>query len=148
MQAKPMRARRHPPRGAHDLVAAANVEVVHEMAILQIKAVAGSGIAMGDQHALRALTDLDKGLDGVAAAAHIGRDVGRHVAHAGMEGEAAALAVEACGVLGKARPKTIVERQHIVLLGLRPPQFDHLGEALRFFLREVVHFGEIAVEME
>ena len=78
---------------------------------------------MRDQHALGArLADLDMGLDGVAAAAHVGRDVGRHVAHAGMEDEIVARALEARGVLGKARPEAVVERQHVVLLGLAPPQ--------------------------
>ena len=43
---------------------------------------------MRDQHALgTGIADLDMGLDGIAAAPDIRRDVGRHVAHTGMEGE-------------------------------------------------------------
>ena len=61
---------------------------------------------MRDQDALGAgIADLDMGLDGVAAAAHVGRDVGRHMPHAGMKDEMVARALEARGVLRKARPK-------------------------------------------
>ena len=43
---------------------------------------------MRDQHPLgTGIVDLDIGLDGIAAAPDIGRDVGRHAAHTGMEGE-------------------------------------------------------------
>ena len=41
-----------------DLVAAADVEVVHEMAVLDIEAVAGRRVAMRDQHALGALVSI------------------------------------------------------------------------------------------
>ena len=148
VNAEPVRARRHLARRAHDLVAAADIEIVHQQAILDVEAVARRRVAMRDQHALGAAVDLDMRLDGVAAAAHIGRDVGRHMAHAGMEGELMARAVEARGVLGKARPEAIVERQHVVLLGLAPPQLDHLGEPLRLLFGEIIGLGEIAVEME
>src|ERR1700722_2920125 len=104
---------------------------------------------MCDQDALGpALTDLDMGLDGVAAAAHVGGDIGRHMAHPRMEDEIASRTLKACGILRKARAETIVERQHIVFFRLAPPQFYHLGEALRLAGREIVNFGEIAIEMK
>ena len=99
---------------------------------------------MGDQHALgTVITDLDMGFDSVAAAADIGRDVGRHVAHAGVKGELVAGAVEARGVFRKARAEPVVERQHIVLLGLAPPQFYHFGQTLRLLRRQIVGFRKI-----
>ncbi len=130
--------------GGHDLMAAADIEVVHQPAVLDVEAVARGRIAMGDQHALGAsLADLDMGLDGVAAAAHVGRDVGRHVPHAGVKGELVARAVEARGVFGKARAEAVVERQHIVLLGLAPPQLDHRLQPLGLLCREIVGFRKI-----
>ena len=104
---------------------------------------------MRDQHALGAgAVDLDMGLDGVAAAAHIGRYVGRHVPHAGVKHEIVARALKPGGVVGKARREAVVERQHIVLLRLAPPQLDHFGQALRLLRGEVIDLGEIAVEVK
>src|SRR6267142_4248713 len=104
---------------------------------------------MRNQYALGAATvDLDMRLDGVAPAAHVGRDVGRHMPHAGMEGELVARAVEPRGVFRKARPKTVVKRQYVVFFGLAPPQLDHVGQPRRLLRREIVDLGKIAVEME
>ena len=59
---------------------------------------------MRDQHALDArLVDLDMCLDGVAAAAHVGRDVGQHVTHAGVKDKVVPRALESRGILRKAR---------------------------------------------
>src|SRR5665213_2834681 len=104
---------------------------------------------MGNQHALRAtIADLDMRLDGVAAAAHIRRDIRWHMSHPGVEHEIAARALEARGVLRKARPEAIVERQHIVLLGLAPPYFYQFRQPLRLARGEIVDFGKILVEMK
>ena len=129
-------------------MAAADIEIVNQKAILDVEAVAGGRVAMRDQHALGIALDLDMGLDGVAAAAHVGRDVGRHMAHAGMEHEIVAGALEARGILRKARGEAVVERQHVVLLGLAPPYLDHLGQPLGLPCREIVDLGEIPVEMK
>src|SRR6202020_2611792 len=84
--AEPVRAWSNPAVRADDLMATADIEVVHQEAILDVKAVARGGVAMRDQNAFGAgHADFDMGLDGVAAAAHVGGDVGRHVTHAGME---------------------------------------------------------------
>src|SRR5665647_3372070 len=78
---------------------------------------------MRDQHSLGAgAVDLDMGLDGVTAAAYIGRDIGRHVPHAGVKDEMVPRALEPRGVLRKARGEAVVQRQDIVLLRLAPPQ--------------------------
>ncbi len=99
---------------------------------------------MGDQHALGALlANLDMGFDGVAAAAHVRRDVGRHVTHAGVKGEFVACAVKARGVFRKARAEPVVERQHIVLLGLEPPQLDHRFKPLGLLRRQIAGFRKI-----
>ena len=104
---------------------------------------------MRDQDALGAtLADLDMGFDGVAAAAHVGRDVGRHVPHAGVKDKMAARALEARGVLGKARPEPVVERQHVVLLGLAPPHLYQFRQPLRLARGEIVDFGKIPFEMK
>ena len=128
---------------------AADIEIVNQKAILDVKAVAGGGVAMRDQHPLRAaLGDLDIGLDGVAAAAHIRRHVRRHMAHAGMEHKSGSRALKARGVLRKARAEAIVERQHLVLLGLAPPCLDHFRQTIGLAVGEIVDFGEIPVEVE
>jgi hypothetical protein len=57
-------------------------------------------------------------------------------------------AMEARGVFGKARPKAIVERQHLMLLGFAPPCLDHCGKPLRLLRREIVYLREIAIEVE
>src|ERR1044072_14102 len=129
-------------------MATADVEIMHQEPVLDEEAVARGGGAMWDQHALAAILHLDRRLDGVAAAAHIGRHIGRHMTHAAMEGELVAAAMKTRGVLGKARPEAIVERQYIVFLRLVPPQLDHVVETLRFSRREVIDFREIAVEMK
>src|SRR5436189_26173 len=69
-------------------------------------------------------------------------------ADAGVEGEAVARAMEARGVLYKSRSEAVVERQHVVILRLAPPQLDHILEPPRLLCREIVGLGEIAVEME
>ena len=77
---------------------------------------------MRDQDALGAgVADFDMGLDAVAAAAHVGGDIGRHVTHAGVKDEMVARSLEPRGVLRKARGEAVVERQHMVPLGLAPP---------------------------
>ena len=88
------------------------------------------------------------GFNGVTAAAHIGRDVGRHVAHAGVKGEFVARAMESRRVFRKAWTEAVVERQHIVLLGLAPPPFDHRLETFGLLRREIVGFRKIPVEMK
>ena len=70
------------------------------------------------------------------------------MAHAGVKGELVAGAVESRGVFGKSRPEAVVERQHVVLLGLAPPQLDHRGQALRLLFREIVDFRKVLVEMK
>jgi hypothetical protein len=130
-------------------VAAADIEIVHEMAVLDVKAVARSGVAMCDQDALcTSLIDLDMGFDGVAAAPDVGRDIGRHMAHAGVKGEMVTRTMETGGVFRKTRAEPIVERQHLMPFRLAPPGLDHGGEALRLLRSKIVHLGEIAIEME
>ena len=149
IDAQPMRARRDLALRGNDVMVATDVEVMHQSPGLYIKAVAGGGIAMSDQHALDVgIVDLDVRLDGVAAAAHIGSDVGGNVAHAGVKHEILARSVKARGVLGEARAEAIVERQHVVRFRLVPPQLDEFGEAFGLFCCEIVDLGEIAVEME
>src|SRR5712691_4004091 len=98
-------------------MAATDVEIVHQPAILDVETVARGRVAMGDQHALGTIvTDLDMRFDGVTAAADIGRDIGRYMPHAGMKGELVACTMESRRVLRKARAEAVVERQHIVLL--------------------------------
>src|SRR6516162_6437824 len=129
MDAKPMRAHRNLARRTYDLVAAADVEVVHQMTVLDVEAVTRGGIAMRDQHALGPIfAELDMGLDGVTTASHIRCGVGRHVPPLGVEGEMVASAVEAGSILCKARPEAIVERQHLMLFRLAPPHLDHVGK--------------------
>jgi hypothetical protein len=101
---------------------------------------------MGDQHALVAGFHRDVGLDQVTAAAHVGRDLGRDMADALVEDELAAM-VGARGILGEAWTKAIIERQHLVGLGLLPPFGDHRLQPLRLLLRKIVRFGEITIEM-
>ncbi len=104
---------------------------------------------MRDQDALGALrSDLDMGLDQVVAAAHVGCDVGRHMAHAGVKHEARARAVEACGVLGETRAEAVIERQHLMRLRLLPPQLDQRREPLRLGGGEIMRLGEILGEMK
>src|SRR5437762_12954702 len=104
---------------------------------------------MCDQDALGAgLADLDMRLDRVAAAAHIGRDIGRHMAHAGVKGETLARAMEARRVLREARAEAVVEWQHLMLLRLLPPAADHVGEALGLLACEIVSLREILREMK
>src|SRR5262249_55078036 len=67
---------------------------------------------------------------------------------AGMESEMVTRAVEARGILCKARTEAVVERQHVVRLGLAPPQLDHVGETLRLLAGEVVGFRKIVIEVE
>src|ERR1700692_3727993 len=130
-------------------MAAADIEIVNQKSVLDIEAVARGRIAMRDQDALGAgVTDLDMGLDGVAAAAHIGGNVGRHMAHAGVKDEMVARALKPRSVLRKARREAIVERQHMVSLGLAPPQFCYFGEAVGVLRREIVDFGKIHIEMK
>src|ERR1700722_11032998 len=104
---------------------------------------------MRDQDAVctRAV-DLDMGLDGITAAAHVRCDVGRHMTHAGMKDKIVARALESRSVLRKTNPETVVERQHVVLFGLAPPQFYQFGQTLRLFRREVIGLGKIPVEMK
>ena len=55
-------------------MAAADVEIVHQPAVLDVEAVAGRSIAMGDQRALRATVgNFHMGFDRVASAADIGQ---------------------------------------------------------------------------
>src|SRR6266478_8601197 len=104
---------------------------------------------MRDQDALGAgLADLDMRLDRVAAATHVGRDIGRHMAHAGVKGETVARAMEARRVLREARAEAIIERQHLMLLRLLPPAADHIGKALRLLACEIVSLREILREMK
>ncbi len=128
---------------------AADVEIMHQPAVLDVETVAGRGVAMGDQHALAAGgLDLHMGLDGVAAAAHIRRDVGRHMAHSGVKHEVAPRAVEARRVFGETRSEAVVERQHVVGLRLAPPGLDHGREPVGFGLGQIVDFGEITIQVK
>ena len=130
-------------------MAAADIEIVHQPAVLDVEAVAGGSIAMGDQDALCATVgNLHMGLDDVAAAADIGRDIGRHVPHAGVKGELAARAVKTRGVFRKARAEAVVERQHVVLLGLAPPQLDHCIQPLGLLFREILRLRKVLREMK
>ena len=114
------------PRHDH-VMHAADIHVVGQPAVLDVERVAAGHVAVGDQHALGAAPSISRiGLDRVGAAAHVGRDVGRHVAHAGMEDELACAAPwKRAGVVGEARREAVVERQHLVRLGLAPPFVDH-----------------------
>ena len=104
---------------------------------------------MRDQHAFRGWPiDSDIGLDRIGAASDIGRHVGRDVAHAGMEHEAVARPVEALGVVGEARREAVVERQHLMRLGLLPPFGDQCLQPFGFLGREIVGLVEILIEME
>ena len=116
---------------------AADVEVVNQMPVLEVKAVTGRGIAVRDQDAAVACFDRHMRLDQVGAAAHVRRDLGRDVADAGVEHELPAM-MGARRILGKARPKTVVQRQHLVRLRLPPPFGDHRLQPLGLALGKVV----------
>ena len=61
---QPVVASGHGPVRAQHLVHAADVQVMHQMAALQVQAVAAGGIAVGDQHTFgAALGQADIGLD-------------------------------------------------------------------------------------
>ena len=51
--------------------------------------------------------------------------------------------MEARGILRKARAEAVVERQHIVLLGLAPPQLDHRLKPLGMISCKIVRFRKI-----
>src|ERR1700757_4829069 len=93
-----------------------------------------------------ALPNLDMCLDCIAAAAHVGRDVGRHVTHAGVKDKTVSRALESGGILRKARTEPVVERQYVVLLRLAPPQFYHIRQAFRFLGSEIIDLGKITIE--
>src|SRR5260370_36903803 len=102
MDAEPARTGRDPAVRFYDLVAAADIEIVNQHAVLDVEAVARGRIAMRDQHPLRiALADLDMGFDGVAAPPHVGCYGVRHVPQAGVQGELVARAVEPGAEFGK-----------------------------------------------
>ena len=143
-----MVAARHRRLRADDHMLAADVHVVHEPAGLHIQAVAGRGVSVSDQNALTAFGNVSVGLDQIAAAAQVRRHLGRQMAHAGMKHVTPARAVEALGVHDEALAKAVVERQHVVLFRLVPPQRDHGGEPLRLCGREIIRLGEVLVEME
>jgi hypothetical protein len=52
------------------------------------------------------------------------------------------------GVLRQPCAEAVVERQHIVLLGLAPPHPDHLLQPLRLPHREIIDLGKIPIEMK
>ena len=130
------------------MVLAADVHVVHQVAVADEQAVAAGGVAVGDQHALCVTVDEGLGLDAVAAAAHVGRHVGRDVADAGMEHEVPARAVVAARAFDEARAEAVVQRQHLVGFGLAPPQVDQRAQPLRLALRQVLRLGEVRVQVE
>ena len=133
------------PVGRDELMRAADVQVVHEVPVADEQRVAARGVAVGDQHAVGAIgRDLDVGRDRVAAAAQVGRHVARHVAHPGPERVVRAGAVEPGGVRGEALTEPVVEGEHLVGLGLGPPQPLQFGQPVGLLGREVVVLVEVA----
>src|ERR1700736_2129248 len=89
---------------------ASDINVVHQMAGLQIQAVAGRRIAMGYKDTFARFGDVNVGLDQIAATADVGCHIRRQVSHSGMEYVALAGAVKAVGVHNEALTKAVVER--------------------------------------
>src|SRR5207302_7264782 len=104
--------------------------------------------AVGDQDALAARGDVGVGLDQIAAASNVRRDLARQVTHAGMKDVAPAGAVKAAGIDDEALAKTVVERQHLVLLGLLPPELDQGRELFAMRRGEIVRLGKVLIEMK
>ncbi len=50
--------------------------------------------------------------------------------------------------VGKAMVAPVVDREHVVALGLRVPIRDEVAQALRMVRREVVHLGGVAADVE
>src|SRR6266851_6234055 len=72
--AEPALPRRYRRGRSHDHMLASDIHVVDKMTGLQIQAVAGSRIAMGDEDAFARLSDVNVGLDQIAATADVGCD--------------------------------------------------------------------------
>ena len=133
---------------AQQHVFATDIHVMYQVTVLDVEAVSGGSIPVGNEYPRGAIDKPHLGLDEVAAAAHIRCYFGRHVPHASMEDIALTGAVKAASVLDKALSKAIIQRQHLVLLCFLPPQLDHGGELVRLLRRQVVGFRKILREVE
>src|SRR5262245_16140852 len=103
---------------------------------------------MGDEHTLRLRVSMDMRFDEVASAAQIRCDIVGQVTHSGMKHIAFAGAVETAGIHDETLTKTVIKRQHLVLLGLFPPEIDQGGKPFRLLCRKIVGLGEVLVEMK
>src|SRR6185436_10634903 len=142
---KPAFAAGHLGSGAHDLMRRPDIEIMHQMAVLNEEAVAGRHVAVGDENTFA--WHLYIGFDQIAAAAQVGRNVGRYMAHTGVKHELASMALHTRRILGKARAESIIEGKHLVALRRLPPARDHRLEPPRVLVGEVVGFRKILVEM-
>lgn len=127
---------------------ASNIHVVHEEPGLQIETAAAVRITMGNENAIASFAGFYVGLDEVASAAHVRRDVARQMPHPAMEDVALTGPMEPVSIDYKAFAKPVVERQHLVFLGFLPPKPYQIGELLGLPCGEIVGFRKIFVDME
>src|SRR4051812_24074583 len=102
---------------------------------------------MRNQDTLLVAIEDDMGLDQITAASYIRGDLGRQVAHAGMKYIALAPAVETTCIVDEPRSKSVIEREHLVLLCFIQPLPHQRGQLVGAFGCKVVGFGKILVEM-
>src|SRR5260370_19941731 len=113
---EPAVPRRYRRGRSHHYMLPSDIHVVDKMTGLQIQAVAGGRIAMGDEDTFTRYRDVNVGLDQIAATPDVGRNIRRQVSHAGMENVVLAETVEAARIRDEALPEAVVDAQHLLPL--------------------------------
>ena len=126
---------------------AVSVEHVHETAVAQEERAAVRPVAECEENPVRVRVDLDARGDDVAGA-HRRKDVLGHGRAARLEHGAVLGAVRRAVHRAGPADEGVVEREHVVALGLGPPRVDQLLQALGFLGREVARLGEVVGQVE